>query len=57
VQLKDLPEAELGSVVEGVERWFNPKYLALFAEQRPELTAGYHDWLADGISGCGPTPN
>jgi glutathione S-transferase len=27
------------SVVEGVERWFNPKYLALFTEKRPEATA------------------
>lgn len=27
------------SVMEGVERWFNPKYLALFAEKRPEVTA------------------
>ena len=26
-------------VVEGVERWFNPKYLALFAEKRPEVIA------------------
>jgi glutathione S-transferase len=30
--------AKRPSVVEGVERWFNPKYLALFAEKRPELT-------------------
>lgn len=27
--------AQRPSVVSGVERWFNPKYLALFAEQRP----------------------
>ena len=26
------------SVIEGVERWFNPKYLALFAEKRAEAT-------------------
>jgi glutathione S-transferase len=31
--------AERPSVVEGVVRWFNPKYLALFAEKRPEATA------------------
>ena len=30
--------AKRPSVVEGVERWFNPKYLALFAEKRPEVT-------------------
>ena len=28
--------AERPSVVGGVERWFNPKYLALFEKQRPE---------------------
>jgi len=27
------------SVVEGVERWFNTKYLALFADKRPEASA------------------
>jgi glutathione S-transferase len=27
------------SVVEGVERWLNPKYLALFAEKRAEVVA------------------
>ncbi len=27
--------AQRASVVLGVERWFNRKYLALFAEQRP----------------------
>ena len=31
--------AKMPSVVEGVERWFNPKYLALFAEKRPEVIA------------------
>ena len=31
--------AKRPSVVEGVERWFNPKYLTLFAEKRPEATA------------------
>ena len=31
--------AKRPSVVEGVERWFNPKYLALFAEKRAEATA------------------
>ena len=31
--------AKSPSVVEGVERWFNPKYLTLFAEKRPEVTA------------------
>ena len=27
--------AQMPAVVSGVERWFNPKYLALFDEQRP----------------------
>jgi glutathione S-transferase len=31
--------AKSPSVVEGVERWFNPKFLTLFAEKRPEVTA------------------
>jgi len=31
--------AKMPSVVEGVERWSNPKYLALFAEKRPEVIA------------------
>ena len=31
--------AKSPSVVDGVERWFNPKYLTLFAEKRPEVTA------------------
>ena len=31
--------AKMPSVVEGVERWFNPKYLTLFAEKRPEVFA------------------
>jgi hypothetical protein len=31
--------AKMPSVIEGVERWFNPKYLALFAEKRPEVIA------------------
>jgi glutathione S-transferase len=31
--------AKMTSVVEGVERWFNPKYLALFEEKRPEVIA------------------
>ena len=32
--------AKMPSVVEGVERWLNPKYLALFAEKRLEVIAG-----------------
>jgi glutathione S-transferase len=31
--------AKRASVIEGVERWFNAKYLALFAEKRSEATA------------------
>ena len=38
--------AKRPSVVEGVERWFNPKYLALFEESVQELSAECHGWLS-----------
>ena len=45
--------AKMPSVVEGVERWFNPKYLALFAEKRPEVIARISRLAGSLLSGCG----